>query len=147
MIDKRIIERLVEEKLAGSDRFLVDILIKPGNRIWVFIDSDTAVTIDDCVSVSRHIEGNVDRETEDYELQVSSAGLDQPFLLLRQYTKNIGKAVDIIMANGEKQTGTLIKAENEGIGLLLKGNKKNPEDKIITLKFEEIKETKIKIIF
>jgi ribosome maturation factor RimP len=147
MIDQRKIERLVEEKFAESDRFLVEVLIRPGNRIWVFIDSDTGITIDDCVEVSRHIEANVDRETEDYELQVSSSGLDQPLKILRQFTKNIGKAVEVILADGEKLTAMLLKADDQGIQLLLKGTKKEPGDKTITLEFNEIKETKIKIIF
>jgi ribosome maturation factor RimP len=147
MIDKRVIEHLVEEKFAESDRFLVDVLIKPGNRIWVFIDSDTSITIGDCVEISRHIEANVDREIEDYELQVSSSGLDQPFRLLRQYTKNTGKSVDVILTEGEKISGTLVNADQEGIRLLCKGTKKESGDKIIELKFNEIKETKIKIIF
>ena len=147
MIDRRKIEHLVEEKLSGTDQFLVGILVKPGNRILVFIDSDTHVTIDDCVAVSRHIEANVDREVEDYELQVSSAGLDQPFKLLRQYHKNTGKQVDIILNDGKKITGTLARVESKGIELMQKPVGKEIAEKKSFIGFSEIKETKIKIIF
>ena len=147
MIDKSLIEKLIEEKLEGTGCFIVEVLIRSGNRIYVFIDSDTGVTIEDCVAVSRHIEGNVDREVEDYELQVSSAGLDMPLRIVRQYIKNKGKFVDVVLADGEKITGTLLDAGNESFQILVKGNKKAPGDKTIELKYNEIKETKIKLIF
>lgn len=147
MIDRRKTEHLVEEKLSGTDHFLVAVLIKPGNKILVFIDSDTHVTIDDCVAVSRHIEANLDREVEDYELQVSSAGLDQPFKLLRQYHKNTGKQVDIVLNDGKKITGILARVENSGVELILKPAGKEISEKKAFIGFSEIKETKIKIIF
>jgi len=88
MITTEQIEKLVAEKLENKDVFLVDIRIRHGNRISVFLDSDTGVNIKTCAELSRYIEFNLDRESEDFELEVSSAGLDQPLKLLRQYVKN-----------------------------------------------------------
>jgi ribosome maturation factor RimP len=75
---------LVNEHFAGSDKFLVEIFIKPINRIFIFIDGDHGVTISDCVALSRFIESKYDRETTDFELNVSSSGADQPIRLPRQ---------------------------------------------------------------
>jgi ribosome maturation factor RimP len=117
MIDKETICRLVEENLAASAHYLVDATVKPGNHIVVEIDSDEAIGIDDCVALSRYIEAKLDREKEDYELEVGSAGITSPFKTLRQYIKYIGKEVEILLANGVKQTGILKTADEKGIAL------------------------------
>jgi ribosome maturation factor RimP len=142
MNEKKIIE-LIHEHLDGTDRFLVDLVIKPGNRILVFIDSDTAITIDHCVELSRHIEKNLDREIEDFELNVSSSGLDQPFRLTRQYIKNIGRDVSVVCNDGSRLSGKLIKANETEFELL----EQKKEKKIITevnhiLRYADVKETK-----
>jgi ribosome maturation factor RimP len=142
MNEKKIIE-LIHEHLDGTDRFLVDLVIKPGNRILVFIDSDTAITIDHCVELSRHIEKNLDREIEDFELNVSSSGLDQPFRLTRQYIKNIGRDVSVVCNDGSRLSGKLIKANETEYELL----EQKKEKKIITevnhiLRYADVKETK-----
>ena len=95
MIKRTYIQSLVLEHLQDTDKFLVQVMVKPANKILVFIDSDTNVTIADCVSLSRFIESKLDRETEDFELSVSSSGLDQPLLILRQYIKNLNKLVEV----------------------------------------------------
>ena len=87
MIDKRVIEQLVEEKLASSSNYLVSVEVQPGNIIVVEIDNDDAVSIDDCVELSRYIEEHLDRDAEDFELEVGSAGITSPFKVLRQYKK------------------------------------------------------------
>ena len=85
MIEKSRITQLAEEHLASSDNYLVDVVIKPGNIIIVEIDNDDAVCIEDCISLSRYLEDNLDRESEDFELEVGSAGITSPFKILRQY--------------------------------------------------------------
>ncbi|MBE0663147.1 MAG: ribosome assembly cofactor RimP [Bacteroidales bacterium] len=117
MIDERFIRKLAEEKLGESGVFLTDVIVKQGNSIHVFIDGDQGVTIDECVALSRHIESNLNREEEDFNLQVSTAGVDQPLKFARQYIKNIGRKLSIELKNGEAITGKLLAADNEKIQL------------------------------
>jgi ribosome maturation factor RimP len=114
MIEKEKISRLVEEQLSTSANYLVDVSVKPGNLIVVEIDSDEAVSIDDCAALSRYIEANLDREAEDYELEVGSAGLTSPLKVLRQYIKYTGKEVELLTKSGLKQTGILKAADEKG---------------------------------
>jgi ribosome maturation factor RimP len=115
MIEKEIVTRLAEEQLAFSDCYLVDVPIKQGNLIVVEIDHDTAVGIDDCVALSRYIEERIDRDVEDYELEVGSAGLGMPFKIVRQYVKNIGNEVEAMLNNGKKLKGVLKSADENGV--------------------------------
>ena len=142
-MDEKQIRNWIQEALEGSDRFLVDLIIKPGNRIMIFIDSDTAVFIDHCISLSRFIESRLNRDEEDFELSVSSAGLDQPFKMLRQYIKNTGREVSVTMNDGIKITGTMTTADHEGFTVCERKKSK----KIITevnhrFSYSDIKETK-----
>lgn len=116
MIDKDTIVQLIEDKLA-EDQFIVEIEVSPSNQIMVTLDSDTGITIDHCVQISRLLEENLDREVEDFELQVSSAGLGQPFKVHRQFEKNTGEEVEVVLTNGEKMEGVLKSANQEGIEL------------------------------
>jgi Uncharacterized protein conserved in bacteria len=104
MPDKII--RLTEDVLTG-DQFIVSVEVSPTNVIMVTLDSEKGISIDDCIKISRHIENNLDREEEDFELQVSSSGLGQPLKVFRQYVKNTGKEVEVIHKNGEKKKGIL----------------------------------------
>lgn len=146
MIKRTYIQSLVLEHLQDTDKFLVQVMVKPANKILVFIDSDTNVTIADCVSLSRFIESKLDRETEDFELSVSSSGLDQPLLILRQYIKNLNKLVEVKYSDTEKAEGILLEATSESIKIQTSKTKKKPSE-IITIPFSEILETKIKIVF
>ncbi|RHJ93028.1 ribosome assembly cofactor RimP [Parabacteroides bouchesdurhonensis] len=154
MIEKNVVVRLVEEKLATSDNFLVDVVIKPGNLIVVEIDNDEAVCIDDCAELSRYLEEHLDRDVEDYELEVGSAGITSPFKVLRQYTKNVGNEVEMLLKNGTKQTGVLKSADENGVVITVEkqikpeGAKRKvtvQEDQPYT--FDEIKYTKYLIRF
>lgn len=151
-IDK--IKKLAEEKIAEGPDFIVDISVKPGNKITVLLDNDNGVSIGDCVAMSRHIEFNLDRETDDFELNVMSPGLTEPFKTLRQYQKYIGKQVDVITKENKKLTGKLLSVNNEGIELETKIKEKTEGKKAkqliisnITLTFSQIKETKVVISF
>ncbi|MDH6535211.1 ribosome assembly cofactor RimP [Parabacteroides sp. 52] len=119
MIDKSLVCQLVEEGMASTDNFLVDVVIKPGNLIVVEIDNDEAVSIDDCVALSRYVESHLDREVEDYELEVGSAGITSPFKVLRQYIKNIGNEVEMLLKSGVKQNAVLKAADEQGIVVTL----------------------------
>ncbi len=149
MITEKQVTGLIKEFLDGSDKFLIEVLIKPLNHIMVFIDGDHGVTIDDCKGLSRHLEQNLDREKEDFDLMVSSAGADRPLKVLRQYKKYIGKNLEIVTVSGAKTEGVLVFADRDGIKLEqeIKKSKKESEKKELDLKFNEIKSAKIVISF
>lgn len=111
MISKDTVIQLVESFLANTEYYLVDLKISNDNRIMVEIDSFRGVSIDFCVELNRHIEANLDREIEDYELEVSSAGLTEPFKVLKQYEKNIGNEVEVFTKDNKKMTGILISCD------------------------------------
>ena len=107
MIDKNVVKKLVDEWLQDQEYFLVDIEISPDNRIVVEIDHADGVWIEDCVALSRYIEGRLSRDDEDYELEVGSAGLGQPFKVPQQYINFVGKEVEVLDADGIKVKGIL----------------------------------------
>jgi ribosome maturation factor RimP len=142
------IAEYVEDFLRGTDKFLVDVLLKPGNRVYVFIDGDHGVTIDDCVRVSRMLENSLDRESEDFELNVSSAGADQPLRMPRQYPKNIGRSLHIKLADEKELKGKLMSTDENGITLLTEGDKKKKIAPVETyILFQSIVEAKVIISF
>ena len=107
MIDKNVVKKLVEEWLQDKEYFLVSIEISPDDKIVVEIDHADGVWIEDCVELSRYIEDRLDRDDEDYELEVGSAGLGQPFKVPQQYVNFIGKEVEVLDADGRKVKGIL----------------------------------------
>lgn len=154
MIEKNVVSKLVEEKLASSDNYLVDVIIKPGNLIIVEIDNDEAVSIDDCAELSQYLEEHLDRDVEDYELEVGSAGITSPFKILRQYRKNIGNEVEMLLANGTKLTGILKDASEEGVVITVQkqvkaegAKRKTTVEEDQSYTFDEIKYTKYLIRF
>ncbi|MCD7931572.1 MAG: ribosome assembly cofactor RimP [Tannerellaceae bacterium] len=154
MIDKDNIVQLAEEFLTDSENYLVDVVIKPGNLIVVEIDNDQAVDIDDCVALSRFLESRLDRDEEDYELEVGSAGITSPLKILRQYQKYTGKEVEVLLKSGLKETGILKSADESGIVLEIE-KKIKPEGakRKVTVQeeqsytYEEIKNTKYLLRF
>ncbi len=113
MIQKDVITGLVISKLVGTRYFLVDVTVSVDNVIKVEIDAEDGVDIDFCVELSRFIEVNFDREVEDYELEVGSAGLTSPFKVKRQYEKNLNKCVEVLEVNGIKHEGVLVEVGDE----------------------------------
>ena len=107
MIDKNVVRNLVEEWLKDKEYFLVDVEISPDDKIVVEIDHADGVWIDDCVQLSKYIEDRLNRDDEDYELEVGSAGLGQPFKVPQQYVNFIGKEVEVLDADGKKYRGVL----------------------------------------
>jgi ribosome maturation factor RimP len=154
MIEKETVIRLVEEKLTGSVNYLTDVVVKPGNLIVVEIDNDDGVSIDDCAELSRYIEERLDREADDYELEVGSAGITSPFKVLRQYLKNVGNEVELGLKSGVKQTGILKSADENGIVLTVEkqvkpegAKRKQTVEEDLSYLFNEIKYTKYVIRF
>ena len=107
MIDKSVVKAVVEEWLQDKEYFLVDIEVSPDDKIVVEIDHVDGVWIEDCVDLSRYIESRLSRDEEDYELEVGSAGLGQPFKVPQQYINFIGKEVEVLDRDGKKVQGTL----------------------------------------
>ena len=111
MISKEEVTRIVEEYLQSTDYYLVEVTVSADNRITVEIDAFDGVSIDFCADLNRHIESKLDREEEDYELEVGSAGLTSPFKVLKQYEKNLGNEVEVLTADGRKVKGMLAAVE------------------------------------
>jgi ribosome maturation factor RimP len=154
MITKDEIEKIVLTATEGSDLFIVDINVNPGNAIEVLLDKDSGLTIDDCKKISRAIEGSYDREVEDFSLEVSSPGVGKPLKVKRQYLKNVGRTAVILTQNGEKLEGILSAADEEKVTVSFKKKETVPGKKTKqwvdyekTLPYSEIKETKITISF
>ena len=107
MIDKNVVKALVEEWLKDKEYFLVDLNISPDDKITVEIDHADGVWIEDCAKLSQYIEDHLNRDEEDYELEVGSAGLGQPFKVARQYEIFVGEHVEVLDADGKKTRGVL----------------------------------------
>lgn len=129
MLDKLYIQKLAEEKANELNAYLVDVAITASNKIIVEIDSFNNICINDCVTVSRFIESNLDREVEDFELEVSSPGLESPFKVFKQYQKAIGKKISVLQKNGIKTEGKLLYANENEMQLEIEKTEKNPETK------------------
>lgn len=145
MIEKHHIQGLIEQFLQGTGMFLVSVKVSSANRITVLADRNEGITIDDCASIHRHIEANLDREKEDFELQVSSPGLDLPFLVIEQYYKNEGRKVEVIDNEGSKYSGKLKNVTTGGfeIEAEVKVKGKSKEMKDISFNFDQVKSTRV----
>jgi len=146
MIEKAKVKALVDEWLDGKDYFLTDLTVTPDDCITVEIDHADGVWIEDCVQLSRFIEEHLSRDEEDYELEVGSAGLGQPFKVLRQWTNHIGKQVEVITSDGRKLKGILHEADEEHVVLAIRQKvqvegKKRPvmQDVDVTLPMTNVK--------
>ena len=117
MIAKEEIQKVVERIIDPEKQFIVEISVKPGNKIVVSVDSFEGISLDDCVSITRGIENHFDRDIEDYELEVTSAGLSKPFKVLQQYQKNKGQKVEVVLKSGQKIKATLLSSATNGINV------------------------------
>jgi ribosome maturation factor RimP len=113
MIDRQQVIDLTNEWLSDKEYFLVDVVITKDDKITVEIDHAEGVWIEDCAELSRHIENGLNGETDDYELEVGSAGLGQPFKVLQQYKNHIGLEVEVLTKEGKKIKGILKEATDE----------------------------------
>lgn len=149
MIEADKIREVAERFMEGSDLFVVDVKITPGNDVELTVDSDTAVSIDTCVALSRAVEDAFDREAEDFSLMVASAGIGQPLKVFRQYKKLVGKPVEVVLKDGIKILAELRDATPESITVAymekvaVEGKKKKVEvENVKTYPLEQIKSTK-----
>jgi ribosome maturation factor RimP len=153
--------RLMTEEILSEEPvyFLVDLRIKPTNNVKVFLDGDSGITIEKCVQVNRKLYRKLEESAifpdGDFSLEVSSAGLDEPLKLLRQYKKNIGRLVEIQLQDGTQKEGQLTDVSEEGIVLEVSSGKpsngklpsKKKEISSQSFLFNNIKSTKIQIVF
>lgn len=156
MVNKDTVLELINEKLEENTEFyLVDLKINNANKIYIEIDHKTdPISINDCIGFSRQVEHNLDREEEDFELEVTSPGLSQPFKVHQQYIKNIGKEVKVMLNSSKTEKGVLEEVTEEDIMISFE-TKEKIEGKKKKLKvqheprirFEDIKETKIIVKF
>ena len=154
MIEKKTICQIVDEWLEGKDYFLVEVNISPDDKIVVEIDHKEGVWIEDCVDLSRYIESRLDRDQEDYELEVGSAGIGQPFKVLQQYLNHIGEEVEVLTNDGRKLAGVLKAADDSRFTVTIQKKvkeegAKRPKwvDEDLDFGYDEIKYTKYLISF
>jgi ribosome maturation factor RimP len=146
MINAEHISSLVNAGLKGTGLFLVEAEVKKGNHIRVYIDSPDGVSVEECAEVSRMIESGLDREKEDFDLEVSSPGLNAPFKVLPQYFKNIGRKVEVTIKDGNKLSGKLLGTDNLGIILEVRDNAKD-KTRNEYISFSDITATRVLINF
>lgn len=154
MIDKNVVKELVQEWLQGKDYFLVDVTVSADDRIVVEIDHAEGVWIEDCVELSRFIESKLSRDEEDYELEVGSAGLGQPFKVIQQYQNHVGKDVEVLTCDGRKLHGVLSKVLDDKFEITITVKKKIEGEKrprmveeALVFGYDEVKYTKYSISF
>ena len=154
MIEKAKVQALVEQWLTGKDYFLTDLTVTPDDCITVEIDQAEGVWIEDCVQLSKFIEEHLSRDEEDYELEVGSAGLGQPFKVLRQWQNHVGKQVEVITADSRKLKGVLQKVEADHIVIAVRQKvqvegRKRPvmQDVDVTLPMAEVRSGRYLIDF
>ena len=140
MITTENISDLVTQHIGGTDIFLVEVLVKPGNAITVHVDRPDGISIDECVKISRYLNESLDRDVEDYSLEVSSPGLGGAFRVKQQYEKNLGRDIEILYTDGIKVKGKLQKVSDEGVVLNVQGDDEE-------IRFEEMKTAKAIISF
>lgn len=138
MIDKKELQSFVEDQLRDSEYFLTDLKVTPSNEITVEIDSLTPGDIEECVKLTRTIEDAFDRDVEDYELEVGTAGLTSPLKVPRQYEKFIGQDLEVLTADGRKLHGMLRKADENGIILAIQQKVKKEGSKKPVIETSEL---------
>ena len=152
MINEETIRGYLEEELGRRDLFLVEVIVRPVNKIMVFLDSIKGITLEECMAIHRFLESKMDRNVEDYELEISSPGLDKPLKLPVQFEKNKGRMLEVVKTDGIKVTGKLvglsdglIRLETEVKVKDAKTGKKKTIETILSLRLEEIKTAKVVI--
>ena len=128
MIDKNEVRKVVEEAISGTDLFVVDVTVSTDDRIVVTVDSPSGVDIDECVAISRAIEAAFDRDVEDYELEVGSAGVTAPFTVPEQYRMNVGNPVEVLTRDGRTLHATLTAVNDDCTAVPLEAPQKVKEE-------------------
>ena len=150
MISKEEIKKVAELKIKQLAGYLVDVKVNTANVITVFFDRIEGVQVEHCLEISKYIEEHFDREIEDYELTVCSAGLDNAFMVNEQYQKHIGKEVGVLLTNGRRKKGIILSYDDTLLLEVKKKKKGSRKEYVVeeeSIPKEEIKETKLKINF
>lgn len=154
MIDKTELEDFIAKQLEGTDLYPVEISVGKDNVIKIELDSDSAVDIDECVRLTREIEQHFDRDADDYELEVGSAGITSPLRVPRQYKRYLGKELELLTADGKKLTGLLTEAGPESFTIerevkVKKEGAKRPvmEKETLTFGYGDVKQAKYLLKF
>jgi ribosome maturation factor RimP len=152
MHKEKDIRHAIETILKDSGLFLVDVNISKGNRIRILIDRQEGINIEECARVNRLLGSRLNRDIEDFDLEVSSPGVDAPLKVFPQYLKNIGNEVEVIKKDGIKISGRLTRVDDTGLFLKIneevkRSNGKNKVNNSEYLLFSDIKSTKVKINF
>ena len=154
MITREEIIDIIEGTVTQKDAFIVEVKVSASNHVIVELDSIKGITIDDCAEISRIIDKELNRDIEDYELEVSSAGLSSVFKVIQQYYKNVGKEVEVIVKSGKKLIGVLLSVNENGFVIRstkterVEGKKKKQLVVEETpLMFTEVKSTRLVIHF
>ncbi|PLX18285.1 MAG: ribosome assembly cofactor RimP [Salinivirgaceae bacterium] len=142
MLSKEKIEATIQEAITDTETFLVEVKMTADNKIFVYADAPNGMPIDECVRISKYIEAAHDRDEEDYELQVSSPGIDQPFRVIEQYKKHIDKDVRVILKDGATFDGVITEVGDDEVTLKWEEKIKVPGQKKKEIK-EEIEKIKI----
>lgn len=153
-MDQTKVKDLVEEALALNETlFLIDLSISVNNKIQVTVDGDNGVPLSECIRISRNVEHNLDREEEDFSLEVTTPDISHPLIEKRQYKKNINRILKVKTADEELE-GTLTEVDDEKIVLNWKTREPKPigkgkvtVQKTATVTYKDIKEAKVKIVF
>lgn len=135
-----MVTELVEQHIRETGIFLVEVTVKPGNAIRVHLDRPEGISVNECARISRFLNEKLDRDAEDYSLEVSSPGVGTPFRVKQQYQKNSGRAIEVLLKDGRLLKGTLQSVSDDGIILQVKGAE-------IEIGFGEIKRSKATISF
>ncbi|WP_347173488.1 ribosome assembly cofactor RimP [Polaribacter uvawellassae] len=153
-MDKKKVQELLEEALAENQSlYLIDLSFLPGNKIQIIIDGDEGISLSECIRINRSIESNLDREEEDFALEVTSPDIAEPLKVKRQYVKNLNRIITVKL-NDKKIEGTLIEVNKENIVLSWKAREPKPigkgkvtVNKTERIAYQDIIEAKVKIIF
>jgi len=154
-MNQETVKRLVTEAIEENEElFLIELSFLAGNKILVEVDGDNGINLKECIRISRHIENNLDREEDDFGLEVTSVDVGKPLRVIRQYQKNIDRILEIKTIDGRKIEGTLVSASENQIILVWKARESKPigkgkitVDKTAEIAYKDIKEAKVKIIF
>lgn len=154
MITVEDIQKLVEEKIQGTDLFIVEIKVDAGNNISVSVDAPNGFDVKHCIEISKHIEGSFDRDEEDFALEVASSGIGYPFKVLDQYKKTIGGTIEVLFVDGKKIEGKLLDANEDVFSIEYEVKEKiegakRPKmvNKQLEVKYDETKTVKETITF
>lgn len=153
-MNAEVVQNLVNEAIAENDKlFLIELNISAGNKILVTVDGDNGVPLSECVRISRYVEHNLDRDSEDFSLEVSTPGATSPLVNNRQYKKNIGRNLEV-KTEDAKFEGKLVEVLDTAITLEWKTREPKPigKGKVTVVKqatvaYNDIKQAKVKIIF